>query len=232
MNFKVIYKGKTHESVVAEEMAAIDSEKLESAFMVVATERVEDEEKPYLAAQLKENEALICTKGGATTVEASNLNEALNGDAPVITKYTITYSDPSGKATSIPDTTIVNDGTVLNELPNAVVDTDQYEFKGWKIGDTTVTLPYTVTSDVTFVADITDVVHYTVSFTDPDGHASSMLESIIVKAGTDLEEGNINDPVASEGWVFDGWKVGNNPLSYPLHVTHDFTLKATWKESE
>lgn len=232
MNFKVIYKGKTHESVVADNMTAIDSEKLQSAFMVVATERVEDVEKPYLAAQLKENEALICTKGGATKVEASNLDEALKSDVPVITKYTLTYSDPSGKATSIPDATIVNNGTVLNELPNAVVDTEEYEFNGWKIDGELVTLPYTVIGDVTFVADITNVVKYTVSFTDPDNHASSMQESIIVKEGTKLEEGSIEDPVATEGWIFDSWYVGSNQLHYPLTVTHDFTLKATWRASE
>jgi len=224
MNFKVIYKGKTHESVVADEMKLIDANKLATAFMVVATENVEDPTKPYIAIQLHENVTMIGTKNGATRMEASSILDALNGGSEVCT---VIFLDKSGYATSIPESVIAEPGTSVT-LNDPVYDEDKYRFDGWVYNGEVVTSPITVEDDMKLEASWT--LMQKVTFTDPDNHAESLPETIIAPKGTSLADGDIPDPTPKTGYTFAGYKIGNNDLQYPLVLTHDFTLKATFTE--
>lgn len=142
MNFKVIYKNKTHDNVVADEMKAIDSEKLTTAFMVVATEHIDEMDKPYIAIKTKEHQVIVGTKSGTNKVVADTILEALGVDSPVMTMSmniepkTNTVNVFNGTTKLGTKSFDVTDGDVsidsyLTSLESEVVAPEGKEFAGW-----------------------------------------------------------------------------------------------------
>lgn len=155
-------------------------------------------------------------------------------------KYTVSYDlgeyDGAGVA---PQAQTVKENSDIT-LPQVGVIWDGHEFAGWKIGNEILDsgARYTVTADVTAVAEWTDTsspiepVKYTITYDlgvyDGDGVAPASRTVVENTAITLPQVG-----VTWEGYIFTGWKIDSETLDAGARytVTADVTAVAQWVEA-
>ena len=139
--------------------------------------------------------------------------------AACATRYTVKY-DPGEHAAddaTVPETAEYEEGAVI-ELPAAPAAEAGWQFDEWSDGTATYAAgaEYTVEGDVTFTATWSQVppapVEYTVTYALGENAAADAT----APAAQTVEEGTAITlpaaPAAAEGYVFDGWYVGDTKL--------------------
>ena len=105
-----------------------------------------------------------------------------------------------------------------------------YRIKEWRSGSATgavLTVPHTVTSDVTMYAMWRDAVEYTLTVDTQSGTAIAPI--------TRKEDTNITATMLAttrENYVLSGWRVGSatgEAISVPFRLTKDTTVYAVWE---
>ena len=149
--------------------------------------------------------------------------------------YTVTLDTDGG--------TLADGGkTVRSIKENDTIDPGKctkegYTFKEWTVDGKTVTMPYTVTKDVTLKAVYTkdeekqpeeQPKYYTVTL-DTD-------EGTLVDGGETVRSIKENDKInpgecVKEGYTFKEWTVDGEAVTMPYTVTKDVTLKATYTKN-
>ncbi|MCL2405788.1 MAG: InlB B-repeat-containing protein, partial [Defluviitaleaceae bacterium] len=173
------------------------------------------------------NEANLSTL--RPTADVSFTAEWDNGDTGRY--YTLTFN-PNGGIMLFGYNTVrtVAYGTVITELPGA--EWAGHRFEGWLIGTTTQeqTVPFTMTGDLTLVADWTELPerNYTLTLNPNGGTLPEGIEAVQTHAyGTILP--SLPTPTRA-GYTFVGWFEGTaaNAQSLPIVITRDLTLTARW----
>ena len=83
-----------------------------------------------------------------------------------------------------------------------------------------------LTEDVVLKAKYVEIKTYTVKF---ESNGGSKVESIKVQDGEKAEKPT--DPT-KDGYVFDGWYLGEEKFDFSTPITKDITLKARWNDGE
>ncbi|MCL2283053.1 MAG: InlB B-repeat-containing protein, partial [Fibromonadales bacterium] len=132
--------------------------------------------------------------------------------------YKITYNLNGGSGDSLGSYTY-GVGLVLPDNPTKT----NYAFAGWYYGDELVTaISATEIGDKEFFAKW-KLNTYTVIFNTNGGTQINPL--------TNVEHGiAIQEPPepAKDGYIFIGWYLGENPVSFPITITADITLYVKW----
>ena len=133
-------------------------------------------------------------------------------------EYLVQFNNEDGTAIDGADW-IAYYGDVITEDDAPVVTKEGFEFKGWLVNGEKVTLPYTVTGDVTFTAsfgivsyDVMWVVDGKILYTD----SYDFGDAIVMRA----------DEV-KEGYTFSGWDKDLTGMTMPaedITVTGNFTV--------
>ncbi|MBQ9851148.1 MAG: InlB B-repeat-containing protein, partial [Clostridia bacterium] len=133
-------------------------------------------------------------------------------------EYTITFLNEDGSAIDGAEW-IAYYGDEITAEDAPVVTKEGFEFKGWAVDGTVVTLPYTVTGDTTFTAtfgivsyDVIWVVDGKTLYTDPYDFG----DAIVMRA-----------PEEKEGYTFSGWDKDLTGMTMPaedITVTGSFTV--------
>ncbi|MCR5522406.1 MAG: InlB B-repeat-containing protein, partial [Clostridia bacterium] len=156
----------------------------------------------------------------ATYTPAGNVTLYAIFAAPAA-QYTVTFDANGGAPT--PTAQTVADGTQIT-APTAP-SKDHATFRAWTINGADVTWPYTVTGDVTMVADYT-AEQITVNFIT--GAGATTVDSVTVDYGTQI---NAPDPAPTkDNAVLAGWQINGADVTFPYTVTETVNMTAVWNE--
>ena len=178
--------------------------------------------------------------GTDDTVRQPGYEITITGDVTVTaqwelippTMYTVSF-DANGGSGSMAELT-KEEGTKFELPANGFTAPEGYRFVGWKVNGAGVTLAvgteFTVTGNVTLVAQWEAIPAYTVSFA-ANGGSGTM-------ASVSVQEGNVYALpqcgfTAPEGYKFVGWKVGDEETlrqpGYQITVSADVVVTAQWE---
>ena len=119
---------------------------------------------------------------------------------------------------------MVKDSKTLIEPENPTKE--NYEFKGWLLGDTLYDFNLPVTEEMTLKAYWEEIPEdeksYVISF-DTDG--GSEIEPLRVKAG---DYASKPDNPTKRGYVFKNWYLNGKVFSWNFRITSNVELKAMW----
>ena len=139
-------------------------------------------------------------------------------DAPDAVYYTVTFS-----GADVPAQTVLA-GTKVTRPPDPT--RLHYGFVAWYLGDDIYDFDLPVTSDITLEAVwvyANPEVYYTVTFSGADVPSQIVLKgTLATKPPTPTRN----------GYVFDGWYLGNNLYTFTDGVMSDITLVAKWSVAE
>ena len=160
---------------------------------------------------------------GTTKITADS-NYEVNSDITLTAKwnpinFTITYQTQYG--TNPPAITVLK-GTELTASYLQPLECDGYIFDGWYLNNAAIPANYTVTSNITLVAQWTPL--YTVSYFTQYGTAPAAKT---VLKGTTLTTTDLPD-LTTNGYTFDGWYLDTQKIIAGYEVTSNITLMATW----
>lgn len=155
---------------------------------------------------------------------------ACQGSAtPTKEYYTVYYETDHGTA---PEAKKVLAGTVLKPEDLPKLTTTGYIFEGWYKGDSLITpeLQYSVQADLFLKAKwkedviIPVQVFYNITYQTTYGQTP---QSKKVLSGTKLTAADLPE-LSEEGYVFEGWYIGQTKISADYEVLSDITLVAKW----
>lgn len=170
-------------------------------------------------------------KGWTLNGEDYNFSTKVTADITLkakweVTEVTITFNTDGGSA--IAPITIQKGGTInpMDYVPTK----DGYEFKGWRMGTTTVTANTTFNENVTLKAvwaeDTRTVTYNPNSGTFPDGTVSVFT----VKRGEPLTNAQKPADPSRENFEFGGWLLNGEVFDFNTPITEDITLVAKWNQ--
>ena len=149
------------------------------------------------------------------------------GVVPVGTTYTVTFDANGG--TPATTTRTVAKGKAVGTLPQAT--RAGYTLKGWytaKTSGTKITASTTVTKDITYYAQWTEIPTYTVTFDANGGTCATKTRKVAQgEAVGELPE------ATRDGYTLDGWftaKTGGSRSVATDIITKNITLYARWTE--
>ena len=152
---------------------------------------------------------------------------AEGGGEPVVTQFTVTFDANGG--TPATTTRTVAKGNAVGTLAQAT--RAGYTLKGWytaKSGGTQVTAATTITKDVTYYAQWTEIPTYTVTFDANGGTCATKTMKVAQgEAVGELPE------ATRDGFKLAGWftaKTGGAPVTESTAVTKNITYYARWTE--
>ena len=137
------------------------------------------------------------------------------------TKITIKYLTEKGIA---PKTKTVDSGYRLKAEDLPSISAEGFIFEGWHIGETMVPIGYTVYKDITLTAKW-EVEKVTITYSTEHGTAPA---SETVDSGYRLKAEDL-PTISAEGFIFEGWYIGETKVSVGYVVTKDISLTAKWK---
>lgn len=155
---------------------------------------------------------------------------ACQGSAtPTKEYYTVYYETEHGTA---PEAKKVLAGTVLKPEDLPKLTATGYTFQGWYKGDSLITpeLQYSVHADLFLKAKwkedviIPVQVFYDITYQTTYGQTP---QSKKVLSGTKLTSADLPE-LSEEGYVFEGWYIGQTKISADYEVLSDITLVAKW----
>jgi len=152
---------------------------------------------------------------------------AEGGGEPVVAQFTVTFDANGG--TCAEATRTVAKGKAVGTLPQAT--RAGYTLKGWytaKSGGTQVTAATTITKDITFYAQWTEIPTYTVTFDANGGTCATKTMKVAQgEAVGELPE------ATRDGFKLAGWftaKTGGSLVTEATTVTKNITYYARWTE--
>ena len=131
-----------------------------------------------------------------------------------------------------------NSGTVINSLPSPT--RQGYTFNGWLHNGASISVPFTISTNMTLTARWTAVTatpsptpsptppSATVTLTmnpSPGNFAAGVASTITNSAGSAVN--SLPSPTRP-GYTFDGWLHNGSPLVLPFTITTNMTLTARW----
>ena len=179
-------------------------------------------EEGKLATQPADPTKEGCTFTGWTVNGAEfNFTKGITADVTVkatwaVNDYTVTFDTDGGseiKPVSVPFGTPVKAPTAPTK--------DGYTFAGWFVGEAAYDFTKPVMENVTVKAAWT-LNDYTVDF-DTDG--GTAVESVGVSHGATVTK---PDDPTKDGYIFEGWFIGEEAYDFDAPVTSDITIKAVW----
>ena len=143
-----------------------------------------------------------------------------------VTEVTITFNTDGGSAIA---PIKIKKGATINPM-DYVPTKDGYEFKGWRMGTTTVTVNTTFNENVTLKAvwaeDVRTVTYNANSGIFPDGTISVFT----VKVGQPLTNDQKPADPSRENFEFGGWLLNGEVFDFNTPLTENITLVAKWNQ--
>jgi uncharacterized repeat protein (TIGR02543 family) len=120
-------------------------------------------------------------------------------------------------------TTNVRDGQTVNLDALNLPSKDGYYIKFTNENNEEVNINNPVTSDMNLTAQYVQIVTYTVKFNSNGG---SKVDDVKVNEGT-----TVTEPTSTrDGYILDGWYLGEQKFDFSTPITKDITLKARWND--
>ncbi len=119
--------------------------------------------------------------------------------------------------------TIVRDGDKATLAALDIPEKEGFEIKIYSEDETEYDFNTPVTKDLKLTAKYVEIVTYTVKFNSNGG---TKVDDIKAVSGT-----TITAPVSTkDGYIFDGWYLGEEKFDFTTPITKSITLKARWND--
>lgn len=155
---------------------------------------------------------------GDIRLVANDVSKSISVTAPVV-KYNVTFN--TGGGSSVATQQIVAGQTASR--PNDPTR-NGYTFNSWKLDSSEYDFSSAVNSNITLVADWTEVTKYNVTFST--GGGSSVSTQRVIAGQTASRPAN---PTRS-GFTFEGWTLNGSTYNFSSAVNGNITLTAVWEE--
>ena len=142
-------------------------------------------------------------------------------------KVTITYSTAHGTA---PQPKTVDEGYRLTESDLNPISATGFIFEAWYIGEDKATIGYSVNNDITLTAKWQTASGETVTISYLTEHGTAPASKTVDK-GYKLTNDDL-PPLSADGFIFNGWHVGETKVNLGYVVDESITLTAKWTEPQ
>ncbi len=118
----------------------------------------------------------------------------------------------------------IREGESITEQALNIPAKDGYKIVFYNDKDEEYDITKGLTEDVVLTAKYVEIKKYTVKF---DSNGGEKIEAVKVEENTQVTE-----PAPSrDGYIFDGWYLGEDKFDFTTPITKDITLKAKWTET-
>ena len=142
-------------------------------------------------------------------------------------KVTITYSTAHGTP---PQPKTVDEGHRLTESDLNPISATGFIFEAWYIGQGKATIGYSVNNDITLTAKWQTASGETVTISYLTEHGTAPASKTVDK-GYKLTNDDL-PPLSADGFIFNGWHVGETKVNLGYVVDESITLTAKWTEPQ
>ncbi len=120
-------------------------------------------------------------------------------------------------------TTVVRDGETLSIEALNMPSKDGYTIKVYNELNEEYNLSSPVVADLSLTASYLEVKMYTVKFNSNGG---TKVDDVVVESGS-----TVSSPITTkEGYIFDGWYLGEEKFDFSTPISKSITLKARWND--